>query len=335
MSKILKFVKSEPVLCVAAVIAGVSCCWVRPSVAYLGYINWKTLGILLAMMIVVQLLHTIGIFDYLVQRILLMVNSSKTLVLALVLACFFCSIFITNDIALITFVPFAIGSLMVAGLQDLIIWTVTLQTIAANLGSMIMPIGSPQNIQIFTVSGMSVMDFFTVIFPYWIVSLVILVIASLAVPKREISGRVGSVEIEKKPIGAIVRETLSGVDYCLLLTFVAFYILIGNLSNIPSFVSLINGIVTGNELWCSIIASQVISNVPACVMLCGFTSNYPMLLVGLNLGGLGTLIASMANLISYNILAHQVDKVKGKYIIVFTIANLVMLAILIGVYFVI
>jgi Na+/H+ antiporter NhaD/arsenite permease-like protein len=129
-----------------------------------------------------------------------------------------------------------------------------------------------------------------------------------------------------------IKRVFLGVDYFLLLTFIALFILIGNLENIPFFNSLFTRWIVGNEVLWGVIASQVISNVPAAMLLSGFSSNYEAIIVGINLGGFGTLIASMANLISYKILVREFDEFKVKYLVVFTVLNVLLLIILLGVY---
>lgn len=129
-----------------------------------------------------------------------------------------------------------------------------------------------------------------------------------------------------------IKRILMGVDYYLLLTFIALFILIGNLENIPFFNSLFTKWIVGNEVLGGVIASQIISNVPAAMLLSGFSANYEAIIVGINIGGFGTLIASMANLISYKILVRECDEFKIRYFIVFTILNIVLLIILFGVY---
>lgn len=330
----VSFFKKETVLCVASVLAVASCFFVRPSGEYLGYINWKTLGILLCMMVIVQLLKALGIFDMLVSKLVGRTSSVRGLVIVLVFACFFGSIVITNDISLLTFVPLAIAALKKVAREELAIPVVTLQTIAANTGSMINPFGSPHNIYVYTASGVSIGSFVKLLLPYWIVSFVVLFVVCLIIPSSSIDKSIGRapVEIDRRDV---LKKTFLGVDYFLLLTFVAFFILIGNLQRIPAVSSFFMSIVTGRELLCSVLACQIISNVPGGMMLCGFSKNFNDIIIGVNIGGLGTLIASMANLISYKILAKEYNEKKGKYLFVFTFSNVVLLGFLIGVYFIV
>ena len=124
------------------------------------------------------------------------------------------------------------------------------------------------------------------------------------------------------------RKVLTQVDYCLLLTFIAFFIFTGNMGNITAVRDTLQQLVTGRELAIGVISSQAISNVPAALLLSGFTTDYRELLIGVNLGGLGTLIASMASLISYKLFAREYNEQKGKYFWWFTIANVIFLAVL-------
>ena len=139
----------------------------------------------------------------------------------------------------------------------------------------------------------------------------------------------GDIEVERKDF---VKRVFLGVDYFLLLTFIALFILIGNLENIPFFNTLFSKMIIGNEVIWGVLASQVISNVPAAILLSGFSSNYEAIIVGINIGGLGTLIASMANLISYKILVREFNDFKSRYLIVFTVLNIALLLILLAVY---
>ena len=327
----IKFSKKETVFCIATVMAIVSCFFAVPSITY---IDFKTLLILLVMMVVVQFLKAIGVFDVLVGRLVGSVSSVRGLVFVLVFACFFGSIIITNDISLLTFVPFAIAAFKKIDKLSLVIPVVALQTIAANMGCMINPFGSPHNIFLFGTAGLSFGSFALILLPYWIVSLVVLVICCLLIPSSAIDKSIAlaAVSVDKRDL---VKKTFFGVDYFLLLTFVAFYILIGNLQHIDTVYNFFSRIVTGRELLSSILASQIISNVPAAMFITGFSSSFKDIIIGVNIGGLGTLIASMANLISYKILAHEFNSMKGKYLFVFTVSNVALLLMLIGVYFIV
>ena len=330
MAKLIDFIKDEIVFSISIILAIISCFFVRPNPNYLNYINWDTIILLFAIMLIVEVLKNLSIFEIVVRKLLTKVGNARGLVFVLVFTCFFSSIFITNDVSLIIFVPFAILALKKVDRVDLIIFTVSLQTIAANIGCMVLPIGAPHNIVMYTVSKIPFESFFLLLLPYVIVSAIFLVALSLFVSPDK---------IELPPMSKIefngehfFRKVFLGVDYYLLLTFIALFVLIGNLVNIPFFTQIFEKWIMGNEVIWGIIASQVISNVPAAMLLSGFSTNYEAIIVGINIGGLGTLIASMANLISYKILVREYEEFKIRYLAVFTALNIILLIILIIVY---
>ena len=364
--KIILFIKKETVLMVAILLAIVSAFFVTPNRAYIDYVDWLVLGILLSLMIVMAGFQKNGIFDEIGKQLLVRTKNTAQLTGVLVFLCFFSSMLITNDVALITFVPFAVLTLRKCKQERLMVLVVVLQTIAANLGSMFTPIGNPQNLYLYQLSGMSLGEFVAYMLPYTAVSglLLLITIFVLSARKQKISMADCSFETEKEPsdrkknvvylilfllcllvvarllpyhvVLAIVlvtvlvtdRMVLKNVDYCLLFTFIAFFIFTGNLGNLSAFKEALQKIVSGRELLVGILASQCISNVPAALLLSGFTEDIRGLLLGVNIGGLGTLIASMASLISYKIYAHNYNRTKGKYLIWFTLANLIFLVVL-------
>ena len=330
---IFGFLKKEFVFSISLILAIVSCFFVMPNVHYLDYINWDTIILLFVIMVIVEVLKNLSVFEIAVRRLLVKIRNARQLVLLLVFACFFSSIFITNDVSLIIFVPFSILALKKVGRQDLVMMTVCLQTIAANVGCMVLPIGAPHNIVMYTASNIPFESFFLLLLPYVVVSAIFLMVMSLFIPCDDIAlPGMGKIEIDRKNF---FRRVLLGVDYCLLLTFIALFILIGNLENIPVLNSLFRDWIIGNEVIFGVISSQIISNVPAAMLLSGFSTNYEAIIVGINIGGFGTLIASMANLISYKILIREHDEFKIRYLVMFTVLNVILLAVLLGVCFVI
>lgn len=365
--KILGFIKKETVLSAAILLALISACFVRPTLSYMEYIDWRVLGILLSLMIVMAGFQKNGLFDEIGMRLLSRTKNTAQLTGVLVFLCFFSSMFITNDVALITFVPFAVLTLRKCRQERLMVLVIILQTIAANLGSMFTPIGNPQNLYLYQLSGMGLGEFLLFMLPYTMVSglLLLITIFVLSARKQKLSLENCSFGADRKSfdkkknvlyfvlfllcllvvarllpyylaLAAVVlavlfadREVFKNVDYCLLFTFIAFFIFTGNLGNLPAFRSVLEEIVEGRELLVGILASQCISNVPAALLLSGFTENSKGLLLGVNIGGLGTLIASMASLISYKIYAHNYNKTKGVYLMWFTFANLMFLAVLV------
>ena len=366
--KIKQFVKQEIVLCVAAVLAVLSMFFVPPDAAYIGYIDLRTLAILFSLMTVMAGLRRQGVFDRLGRTLLAQTGSTLQLVLVLVGLCFFGSMVITNDVSLLTFVPFTF--VVLSGLaQDarraLTVPVVCMQTIAANLGSMLTPIGNPQNLYLYGKSGMNIAALISLMLPYTVVSLLLLVLwagalcrgqasacscAHLQQPDAAADRKIVLLDaalfvvcllavIRVLPYGVAFaavllctlfadRSTLRCVDYSLLLTFVAFFIFIGNLGRVQAFSDWLQAILTGREVPVAVLASQVTSNVPAALLLSGFTDKTSALIIGTNLGGLGTLIASMASLISYRQIARELPEEKGRYFKLFTLSNLVFLAIL-------
>ena len=374
MTKLIRFIKQEAVLSVAAVLALLSAFFVPPDGAYLGYIDFRTLAILFSLMTVMAGLRQQGIFDRMGRALLALTGSTLQLVLVLVGLCFFGSMFITNDVSLLTFVPFTfvvLNSLGAEAREKLILPVVCMQTIAANLGSMLTPIGNPQNLYLYGRSGMGMGAFVALMLPYTLASLALL--AGWAVwlcrggspvrkgtggpflaPQQSVAadGRIiwmdaalfvvcllAVVRVLPYPVafGAVLaatlladRATLGRVDYSLLLTFVAFFIFIGNLGRVEAFSDWLRQIIAGREVLVAVLASQVTSNVPAALLLSGFTQDVQALIIGTNLGGLGTLIASMASLISYRQIAREEPAGKGRYFALFTLSNLLFLAVLLA-----
>lgn len=367
--KVIQFVKKEVVLVVATVLAIASAFVVPPSIEYLGYIDWHVLELLLCLMTVMAGLQKCGLFDRLGEALLKKTNKVWQLCFVLVMLCFFLSMLITNDVALITFVPFAIVTLEKCKQERLLIPVVVLQTVAANLGSMLTPIGNPQNLYLYNLSGMGLVEFISCMLPNTLLSFLLMMLSLFVikgkgeeirlnemiydqtgkdrnfVDKKQtffylllfglsllVVAKVAPVEIVLGIVLIVVfcldKSVLKNVDYCLLLTFISFFIFTGNLGNIPAIRDTLQELVNGRELLIGIVASQGISNVPAALLLSGFTSDYRALLAGVNIGGLGTLIASMASLISYKILANKYNEKKGKYFKWFTIVNLIFLVVL-------
>lgn len=333
MVNLVDFFKRETIFSISLILAIISCFFVNPGLNYINYINWDTVILLLVIMVIVEVLKNLAIFEMMVHKFLSKIRDTRQLVLLLVFICFFSSIFITNDVSLIIFVPFALFTLKKIDRSDLAILTVCLQTIAANVGCMILPIGAPHNIVLYTVSNIPFESFFLLLFPYIVVSVIFLIILSFFVSKDNIKLPImKKIEVDRTDF---FKRVFLGVDYYLLLTFIALFVLIGNLEQISFFTSLFDKWITGNEVIFAIISSQIISNVPAAMLMSGFSNNYEAIIVGINIGGFGSLIASMANLISYKIFVRQYSESKIKYLTIFTILNVILLMVLFGVYIVI
>lgn len=371
MSKIVSFVKKESVLCISILAAVISMFIVRPDSEYAGYIDFRTLAILFCLMAVVSGFRSMGIFDRVARTLLSKVRGIGGIAAVLVGICFISSMFITNDVALITFVPFTLiiaDSLKDRIKESVILTIVVMQTIAANLGSMLTPIGNPQNLYLSGISGMGTWDIVKLMFPYSAAAFIMLAIwiAIIALRNRRCKASSDAMSGDRpqvKPRAVIMyaalfivsllavvrvvhyalpfalviicmvvfdRKNFTGIDYSLLGTFTALFIFIGNIGRIDAFNEWMQNIVTGREIMVSAAASQIMSNVPAAILLSGFTDNIQGLIVGTNIGGLGTLIASMASLISFRYVAGT-GRSCGKYLAVFTISNLVFLAVMMGI----
>ena len=369
MKRVVSFIKKETVLLAAWVLALISAFFVKPSGEYLGYIDFRSLGILWSLMVIMQGLKQNGVFSFVGMRLLAKTRKVWQLSAVLIFLCFFCSMFITNDVALITFVPFAVMMLQSCKKEELMIPVIALQTVAANLGSMLTPIGNPQNLYLFGVSQMGVGEFVRFMLPYTILSGVLLIVCicflkgksdpvDAAISEKELlTNERGRVEracvytglfvlslfvvgrvLDYRYMVAIVfvvvffmeKKTIFHVDYSLLLTFVGFFIFTGNMGKIQTVSNLLQQVIQGREVALGVLISQCISNVPATLLLSGFTEEYKKLLLGVNIGGLGTLIASMASLISYKIFANTCNKEKGRYFIHFTMINIVFLIVLLA-----
>lgn len=363
MSLILNYIKKEVVLFISLLLALISMIIVPLDNTYISYIDFHTLSILLSLMIIMAGLRSLGIFAMIGQWMLEKTSNIRSLTIVLVFLCFGFSMLITNDVALITFVPFTIEVLIMAGMERYMIWIIVLQTVASNLGSMLTPIGNPQNLFLFSLSDMSLGSFITLMLPYTLASLLgllaicfILTRNSQSVAVKVQAEHTLTIPEKRKAVvylllfllamtsvahimpdyivwtaimivvilmdGQILRKP----DYALLLTFVFLFVFIGNMKRISGINHWLYSAIHGRELLTSIVASQVISNVPAAILLSGFTDNISVLIVGTNLGGLGTLIASMASLISFKYYAVTEGKSNAAYIGTFTLLNLAFLA---------
>ena len=363
MKKFIELVRKETVLVIAWVLAIISAFFVKPNIKYIDYIDFRTLGILWSLMVIMEGLSCNGLFEKIGYKLLKKTKNVWQLSITLVFICFFSSMLITNDVALITFVPFTMMILGKCEKQNLLIPIIVLQTIAANLGSMLTPIGNPQNLYLYGLWGVNIFTFIKTILPYSIVSFFLLLLFLFFIKDKKskivVDGKENDI-IQYKgnlffyvilfviALGTVFklipyyiliflvfivvffiqRNVLYKIDYALLFTFIGFFIFTGNIGSLPMANKYLASIVIGNEIGIGVLASQVISNVPSALLLSGFTTNYKGLLIGVNVGGLGTLIASMASLISYKLYAHNNNSTKGKYLLYFTFVNIVFLVVL-------
>ena len=363
--KIIHFFKAEFVLCIAAVCAVISMFFVPPSAAYLDYIDVRTLCLLFCLMALVAGFGKCNVFRLLAQTLLSMQKNTRGLSVVLILLPFFSSMLITNDVALITFVPFTLLVLSMCGHMEAAPVLIVFQTIAANLGSMATPFGNPQNLFLYANYELSAGDFFGTVVPIAAASFVCLLLCGLTRKSDAVTVTfTEKVELAHPKLCllfaalfiltllsvfhvvhyAVVtvivavllfifsKDLLGEVDYMLLITFVCFFVFAGNIGVIPSVNEALSAVMEKNALLTSILASQVISNVPAAVLLSGFTENWQALLAGTNIGGLGTPIASMASLISLKLYMKSEGAKSGFYMMFFTVSNVIGLVLLTGFY---
>lgn len=358
------FMKREAVLCIAAVLAAVSMLIVPPDSGYAAYVDVRVLALLFSLMIVMAGLQKRGIFQALASALVSRAERTGQLRLMLVFLCFFSAMLITNDVALITFVPFTIIIYTMAGQKEETLLVIVLQTIAANLGSMLTPLGNPQNLYLYSVSGMGMREFIGTMLPLTLLSGALLCICCLAVKSRRLPAGLSAKRPQTDEKGkfciafyvllfvisllAVLRilpyqiplvlavagalctdwTVLKKADYSLLLTFVCFFIFVGNMGRVEAVRRILSDILVRRELIMGFLCSQILSNVPTAVLLSGFTENWAELLKGVNIGGLGTLIASMASLISYKLYGNEEPERKGRYLLCFTGMNLLFAAVL-------
>jgi Na+/H+ antiporter NhaD/arsenite permease-like protein len=377
--RVRDFFRRDAVLAIACVLAVASCVAVPPDAQYAAYIDWRTLGLLFSLMVATSGLARAKVLSRMCRALVGICGSGGMLVAALTALAFFTSMVVTNDVALIAFVPLALAALREAGMVRRLPFAIVCMTIAANMGSMLTPIGNPQNIYLLSASGMEPGQLVATMAPYSVAAAALLAatigvaklrerkraehaapLASTATPNapqaqtpvalRDILPWVAIIVVcllcvaRIAPVGVAVavalalalafdRRALRQVDYALLLTFAAFFVFVGNIGRIEALQQAVAATVGGHALLVGAAASQVISNVPAAIMLSGFTSDWSALLVGVNIGGLGTLIASMASLISYRQIAVAHPQLKGRYLRLFLVMNFAFLAALLALAF--
>lgn len=354
------FFRSQPVLVTAFVAAVITMFIIPPDSEYAGYCNKTVLIQLFALMTAVAGLRNTGIFDMATQYILGKTGNVRRLGFVLMLICFFSSMLVTNDVALLTLVPLTILIFKEIPDEKSRILTIVLETAAANLGSMMTPVGNPQNLFLYDEFGLSGTVFLKTMLPVGIISLVCLTALTLLLPKESCtSPQSQNISTDRKNTviygalfvvcllsvfrivpdyiclaAALIAAVAAGpallkkVDFALLATFVCFFVFVGNIARIEMVSGFFSRILDGHEVWLSAALSQVISNVPAAVMLAGFTENGTQLMLGVNIGGLGTIIASLASLISFQFYRKSEGAQSGRYMMTFTAVNFGTLAIL-------
>ena len=333
-SSFIEFLKKECVLVIAVTLAILSSFISMPK---LSYIDFKVLILLFNLMVVVAAFKELKVLDSIAIGLLKKCNTYTSISLALVFITFISSMIVTNDVALITFVPLSIVIARKANINVLKI--VVFQTLAANLGSSFTPMGNPQNLFIYSFYNLSPIDFFKITLPIVVLAVLFLVLLVFKDKKMNLSLDLEDVKIDNKRdvylfgglfliillsvfhvidykvtflitivmVLILNKKLFSQVDYSLLITFIGFFIFVGNISTMDVVKNFMEGILNSpkSTFLASVLSSQVISNVPATMLLSGFTNHFKELLLGVNIGGMGTLIASLASVISYKIYASE------------------------------
>ncbi len=354
------FVKKNVVMLVAMVAAAITCFLVPPDREYLGYFDIKTLTCLFCVLAVVCALKNVQFFYILAKKIVQVFRNTRLSILALVYITFIGSMLIANDMALLTFLPLGLLVLTSTGKGKYMAFTFIMQNIAANLGGMLTPFGNPQNLYLYTKFEIPNVEFMSIMAPPFVVAVVLITICCIVFVKPE------PLELKDEPvslpvgrtviylllfalaiaivfrgipywIGLIIipavllfmdRQALKMVDYPLLLTFVFFFIFSGNMARIDAVKELFSWLLGKSTLLFSVASCQVISNVPSAILLSQFTDNYRDLLLGVNIGGVGTLIASLASLITFREYTKQNKGKTGYYMLLFSAFNFAFLIIL-------
>lgn len=361
-SRVSAFLKKNIVLCIAVVLAAFTSVIVPPDAAWLGYFDCKTLTCLFATLAVICALKDIHFFTVLAEKLVQIAGNTRSAILMLVAITYFGSMLLANDMALLTFLPLGYYALASTGKERYMAFTFIMQNIAANLGGMVTPFGNPQNLFLYEKFHIPAGEFTRIMLPPFLFAAVLIVGCCLCIKKEPmaISGR----GCEPLPQGRVTlylllfafaillvfrlvpyywglilipavllvtdRHALVQVDYGLLFTFVAFFIFAGNMGRIGWVRGFFSGILEWNTLLASVLSCQCISNVPSAILLSQFTDNYPALLLGVNIGGAGTLIASLASLITFREYTSRFSGQTGRYLALFSAFNFGFLALLVG-----
>ncbi len=353
LSELFALIRKNVVLTVAIVLAVATSCIIPPDAQYASYFDWKTLTCLFCTLAVICALKNIKFFTVLARKIVACMGNLRMAALALVYITFLGSMLISNDMALLTFLPLGYFVLSSTGHEKRMAFVFIMQNIAANLGGMLTPFGNPQNLYLYSKFNIPTGEFMQIMFIPFLASIALITVCCLFLPCEHLSikeecsytlpiGRTAvylllfafSIVIVFRIIpyqlGLVLiplallfldRDALRQVDYGLLATFFCFFIFAGNMARIPAVSTLFSALLAENTLLVSILSCQVISNVPSAVLLSQFTTDYPALLLGVNIGGTGTLIASLASLISFReYTAHNPGK-SGSYLAKFSAYN--------------
>ncbi len=364
MTNVIKNIKSfagkNAIMLVAFAAAAITSIIVPPDGEYVGYFDFKTLACLFCVLAVVCALKNIQFFYTLAKKIVQCFRNARLVILALVYITFIGSMLIANDMALLTFLPLGYFVLITTGKQEYMAFTFIMQNIAANLGGMLTPFGNPQNLYLYTRFNIPNLEFMGIMAPPFVLAVTLITLCCIVFVKPEPLKVEGG--ISKLPplrtalylvlfalaiaivfrgvpyvVGLVVipavlliadRKALKMVDYPLLLTFVFFFIFSGNMARIEVVKNFLSMLMEKSTLLFSVFSCQFISNVPSAILLSQFTENYGDLLVGVNIGGVGTLISSLASLITFREYTWHNPGKAGYYVKLFSVFNFAFLIIL-------
>ena len=356
------FIKKNTVMLIAALAAVITCFIIPPDEKYLDYFDFKTLTCLFCVLAVVCALKNIQFFYMLAKKIVRIFRNTRLSVLALVYITFIGSMLIANDMALLTFLPLGMYVLSSTGKKKYMAFTFIMQNIAANLGGMLTPFGNPQNLYLYTKFRIPNGEFMSIMAPPFVLAVVLITLCCIIFVKPEPMALADEPVVMPRGktvvylllfalaiaivfrgipywIGLIVipavllfmdRKALKMVDYPLLFTFVFFFVFSGNMARVEAVRNLFSFLLGKSTLLFSVVSCQVISNVPSAILLSQFTGNYRDLLLGVNIGGVGTLIASLASLITFREYTKQNKGKTRHYIMLFTAFNFAFLIVLAG-----
>lgn len=342
--------------------AGITAFFVPPDKAYLGYYDFKTLSCLFCVLAVVGAMKNVNIFAILAGKLTHTLASVRSVCTALVIITMVCSMFLTNDTALLTLLPLSWLVLSSAGQERHIPLLFTLQNCAANLCGMIMPFGNPQNLYLFSYYNIETSEFLQIMLPPFLLSTALIMLGCLLFPRDRLCvtdtaseaapprGTVFYVLLFALAVAMVLRvvpytvglaviiaalmildrRAVLGADWGLIGTFAAFFTFSGNLARLESVHALFEGLLNHGVMMVSALTSQVISNVPAAILLSRFTDNYRELLLGVNIGGAGTLIASLASLITFREYSKCAQNKTGKFLALFSAVNFALLIVLLA-----
>ncbi|HAN21511.1 MAG: citrate transporter [Clostridiales bacterium GWF2_36_10] len=350
---VIYFTRRNTVFFIALIAAIISAFFVPFDKEYVSYFDFKTLTCLFCVLAVVCALRNINFFSVLARKTVAVFHNTRIAIIGIVYITLIGSMLITNDMALITFLPLSYFILVSTKKQKYMAFTFIMQNFAANLGGMITPFGNPQNLFLYSRFSIPSGEFMRIMLPHFLFSVFLITICCLFIKPDPLTIPEEKQEIPKGKtiiylilfvlsvaivfrgvpyiIGLIIvpivlyfldKKALSAVDYPLLFTFVCFFIFAGNMARIDAVMNLFTDLLEKSTLISSIVLSQFISNVPAAILLSQFTQNYSGLLVGVNIGGAGTLISSLASLITLKEYIKYNPGKTGKYILLFTLYNI-------------